>query len=274
VWLFLLAILGGTAITQAPLEIGRWQLAKAVKLREAGDKEGAYRELAAAMERFPRSPELWLRRGEWKLDDGEEAQALEDFDKAVELAPDKEGALEKRADVLLKAGKFERAVEDWKQVERDSRRSGSPPRDMALNQLAYAQALAKVDLDDALESINRALEIRPNEPAFLDTRGYIYYLKDEFEPALQDLDKAVQSTDAVVAKISKPPAEGAKAPGKTSAGREGVVESRRRELLNASAVIHYHRALVLKALDRTEDAEKDMAVARELTGREPDKTLF
>jgi tetratricopeptide (TPR) repeat protein len=274
VWLFLLAILGGTAITQVPLEIGRWQLAKAIKLRAADDKEGAYRELAAAMERFPRSPELWLRRGEWKLEDGEEEQALKDFDKAVELAPEKADALEKRGNVLLKAGKFERAVEDWKQVERDSRRSGSPPRDVALNQLAYSQALAKVELDEALDNINRALDIRPNEPAFLDTRGYIYYLKDEFEPALQDLDKAVQSTDAFVAKISKPPAEGAKAAGKNSSGREGTTETRRRELLNASAVIHYHRALVLKALDRDEDAEKDLAVARGVTGREPDETLF
>src|SRR5436189_5439813 len=70
VWLFLLALLGGWAITEAPREIGRWHLALAIKLLGEGNQEAAYRELATAMARFPKSPELLLRRGEWELEDG------------------------------------------------------------------------------------------------------------------------------------------------------------------------------------------------------------
>jgi hypothetical protein len=40
------------------------------------------------------------------------------------------------------------------------------------------------------------------------------------------------------------------------------------------AVIHYHRSLVLSALDRKDDAEKDVEIARKIIGREPDETLF
>jgi hypothetical protein len=40
------------------------------------------------------------------------------------------------------------------------------------------------------------------------------------------------------------------------------------------AVVRYHRALVLKALGREEDAKKDLERARELIGREPDDQLF
>ena len=41
-----------------------------------------------------------------------------------------------------------------------------------------------------------------------------------------------------------------------------------------TAVIHYHRSLVLSALGREEDAKKDREIVRELAGKEPDETLF
>jgi hypothetical protein len=44
--------------------------------------------------------------------------------------------------------------------------------------------------------------------------------------------------------------------------------------MRSAAVGHYHRALVLAALDRKQEADNDLAVARELIGREPDETLF
>jgi hypothetical protein len=37
---------------------------------------------------------------------------------------------------------------------------------------------------------------------------------------------------------------------------------------------HYHRSLVLQALGRKDEADKDWEIARQLIGREPDETLF
>jgi len=45
-------------------------------------------------------------------------------------------------------------------------------------------------------------------------------------------------------------------------------------LRTAAAVGHYHRFLVLGALDRKDDAKKDWEIARQLIGREQDETLF
>jgi hypothetical protein len=45
-------------------------------------------------------------------------------------------------------------------------------------------------------------------------------------------------------------------------------------MTRAAAAMHYHRSLALAALDRKEEADKDLAVARQLIGREPDESLF
>jgi tetratricopeptide (TPR) repeat protein len=272
-WLFLLAALGGTAITQAPLEIGRWHLAWAMKHRAAGEKDAAYRELAAAIEKFPRSPELLLQRAEWKLRDGEREGALADCDRAVEIAGDSPGAFLLRGQLLFKAGEFAKAVDDFKKIEQFSRRSGRPPRQEALNQLAYAQALAKIELDDALENANRALDLKPRDAHILDTRGYVRYARGELDDALSDLNEAVEGIDAQLEKV-QPISSRDNPPLKEQSSSLREIQSEQSLLTEASAVIHYHRALVLAALDRKEEAEKDLAVARDLMGREPDETLF
>jgi hypothetical protein len=95
------------------------------------------------------------------------------------------------------------------------------------------------------------------------------------EDALKDLNGAVDGVDAQLKKL-QPIATGdnprPRANEQSSSLRE--VKSEQTILAEAAAVIHYHRALVLAALDRKEDAEKDLAVARELIGREPDEALF
>src|ERR1051326_4530127 len=114
VWLFLLAILGGTAITQAPLEVGRWHLAKAIKLRKEGEKDAAYQEVTAAIKGSPTSPELVLQRAEWEIDDGEKDKALADIDKSLEIAGNELVWLQVHSLFLQNCGEFKRAVEDWK----------------------------------------------------------------------------------------------------------------------------------------------------------------
>jgi Flp pilus assembly protein TadD len=275
VWLVVLAMIVSTAITQGPREVGRWHLAKAIKLRGEGEKEAAYEELAAAIKGLPDRPELVLQRAEWELQDGDREEALADCNRAVELAGDSPGALLMRGRLLFKAGEFAKAVEDFKKVEQFSRRSGRPPRDEALNQLAYAQGLAKVELNDALANADRALELKPGNPQILDTRGYIHYVRGELDDALKDMNGAVEGIDAELKK-QEPISGGEKQrlAEKEPSSSLRETQSERSILAEASAVIHYHRALVLVGLDRKEEAEKDMAVARELIGKEPDETLF
>jgi tetratricopeptide (TPR) repeat protein len=272
-WILLLAIIGPCAVQLVPQEIGRWHLARAIQQRENGQKETAYQELAAAMQRFPNSPELLLWRAEWTLDDGDKEKALADVNRAVELAADNAKVLKRRAELLLQAGEFAQAVDDLKKVEEFSRRSGKPPLYEALNELAYAQALAKLDLDSALQRVNEALEIMPSEAQtpgsheyyhrglILDTRGLIYYLKHEYALALDDMNEAVRRIDERLRKSKH---------SKTDPSNS----STQKALARGAAVQYYHRSLVLSALERKDDAEKDVEMVRKLIGREPDETLF
>jgi tetratricopeptide (TPR) repeat protein len=275
--LWLLVFLAGAfAIVQAPLEIGRWRLAAAVRLRQKNEKEAAYAALDKAIASFPKSPTLLLQRAEWRLQDRQRDEALADCDRAIELAGDNEIAYHMRGELLFKAREFERAVEDFKRVETYSRRSGRPPLYDALNQSAYAQALAKSNIEEALKKANEALDIMPAEAQttgteeyyhrglILDTRGYLYYLNNDHEKALEDMNDAIKRTEERL--------------GKSAAGRGNLGASLEsagpKALAEGAAVMYYHRSLVLSALDRDDEAEKDLAKARQLIGREPDETLF
>src|SRR5262245_9359426 len=286
VWLVVMAMIISTAITQGPREVGRWHLAKAIKLRGQGDKEGAYEESAAAIKGLPDRPELVLQRAEWEIDDGDKEGALADIDKCLEKAGNELEWMQVHSLFLQNSGEFKRAVEDWKKIEKFSKRSGSPPRASALNGLAYAQALANVELNEALANINQALELAANEPALLDTRGFVLYRRGEHDEALKEMDRAVKGMDEYVDAVRHKYGESAvtKQVGKFMVDSrprtlrelqpEPSARSRYETAVRSSAVGHYHRALVMAALDRKEEAEKDMTVARERIGKEPDEMLF
>jgi tetratricopeptide (TPR) repeat protein len=284
-WIVLFGFFVPYGIVQIPREIGRWHLASAVQLRAKGETESAYKELDAAAYWFANSPELLLQRAEWSLEDGKKDEALADCDAMLTAAGDNYKWLSVHASFLQHAGNFERAVSDWKKIEEFSQRSGIPNRATALNGIAYARALAKSDFEEALRNVNEALELVRDNPNILDTRGYILFLQTEYEAALEDLDLAAAEFDKQVELAD----EMAKRETMSPLYRR-VVNSKPKHLLEfepprdakaqseviraAAAVVHYHRSLVLKALDRKEDAQKDWEIAKKLVGREPDESLF
>ncbi len=69
----------------------------------------------------------------------------------------------------------------------------------ALNYVGYTYAERGESLDYALELIERALTIEPNNGYFIDSRGWVYYQKGDFESALIDLKRACEIVeDAVI----------------------------------------------------------------------------
>jgi tetratricopeptide (TPR) repeat protein len=285
--LMVAAVFGPCTAIQIPREIGRWRLAEALRLREAGEKEAAYQRLTQAVGWFPKSMELRLTRAEWLLADGKRDEALEAIDQMLTVAGSSVENLMIHSQFLQTAGEFEKAVEDWKQLSRQSEVSGRPSRANALNGLAYAQGLANIELDQALANVNKALEGEPANAAYLDTRGYIYYRQaksqDDAESAellakaLEDLDKAAKAIDGEVAKqtpriarqVSEPVQKALEARPKTL---RDMVRGNQENWI--AAVMHYHRALVLESLGRTKEAAAERGVVRRLIGREPDETLF
>ena len=137
-----------------------------------------------------------------------------------------------------------------------------------LNQLSYFRALAASDLDQALRDINQALELRPEEPASRDTRAWVLFQMGKPLEAIKDADFAVKEFDKFTTsefygetlgwlekQLAGPP---------EPRSADGILTQREAgEPLWSRGVIHYHRAKILEALGRSEEAEAEFQWLRE-----------
>ncbi len=159
-----------------------------------------------------------------------------------------------------------------------------------LNQFAYYRALARVELNQALEDINVALKINENEPALRDTRAWVLFQLGRPEEALADANFAVEATERFSPQVflerwagefttapdyasllpddnltseNKPPNKSKKGALKTSAKKSTAAEDPFLTMPTANpvlwnlGVLHYHRAKILEKLDRPADAKRD-----------------
>lgn len=274
--------LGFYAYWEAPAEIGRWHLAAAREFwREAdyGEIQGnlsqvsenrqkAFAKLEDALSWSPEEKSLLFQRAQWNLDSGQYEEALLDNNRLLERFPDELALLGLRAKIFHLLGRHAEAVKDAEHINNLSKTSGNPPRASALNELAYAKAIGKIDLDSALQEINDALESEKH-PAFLDTRGFIYYQMGKYELALKDLDPAAEfyeesaRTHAELVPLHRRV---------TPDIRKFEIELRQQN--EPYAVIFYHRALVHEKLGHAAAAAADRKRVRELIGRDGDEKLF
>jgi len=104
---------------------------------------------------------------------------------AISRNPDQYQLLYARSLVAEKLG-------DVKLLESDLRRilAKDPNNAMALNALGYSLADKTKRLDEALQLIERAYELNPDDPAILDSLGWVNYRLKNYERAEQLLTKA------------------------------------------------------------------------------------
>lgn len=288
-WMFTLLL---TAILVVPVvaglvprEIGRWYLASALEQRKVGEKDQAYAQLDQAIGWDKDEAVYYLQRANWRREDGQYQAALEDCNRAIDLVGTggdsalalkfQFEALSSRAQILQHLGRHGAAIADWKQIDQMSTTSGIPPRAVALNGLAYARAVGKLELKAGLAAADEALQLYPNADSILDTRGFLRYELGDYPGALADLDKAVKGIEQSYAEVEKLRAARMK-----SDMDQRLMPPDEQQFLDPEsnkqsvAVIRYHRSLVYDKLGRAKDAEKDRARVKELLGREPDATLF
>ena len=267
--LFVVALLAPCVAALAPREIALWHLIAAQESRAAGQKNQAYDRLQSGFRWSPSNAGLLLQRAVWRLEDGQCEAALTDVNAAAHLAPDHYPTLLVRSQILQQLDRHAEAIADWKTIDRLSQTRGSPDRANALNGLAYARAVGKLDLDDALKNVAAALELEPKSPSILDTRGFLLHLKGKSEEALPDMNAAVAGMEDMFKLIKSQPKELQRSMLSPDIHLAGINRP-----AQGVAVVRDHRALVLEALGREKDAQKDLQRARELIGREPDEKLF
>lgn len=141
----------------------------------------------------------------------------------------------------------------------------SPQR---LNNLAYFRALAGIELDAALADINRALESDPEAAGMRDTRAWVLFQMGNPLAALEDADFAVSAVtpqrdagwlDRTLAWLESLALAHREPSGET----EVLTRREAGEQLWAIGTLYIHRAKILEALGRTEEAERDYEWLRE-----------
>ncbi len=115
-----------------------------------------------------------------------ENEAIEVLEKALEAAPDD-------PDANYWLGIAYQGIGNFEQAEYYLRRTIalSPEREEAYNALGYFFAESGTNLDEAVALIQKALKKSPNNGAYLDSLGWVYFKQGKLNDALKQLEKAV-----------------------------------------------------------------------------------
>lgn len=120
-----------------------------------------------------------------------------DSDAALALYEDALEAFPENHDLLYNRALFVVELGDFAWMERDLRRilDQDPDNADALNALGYTLADRNERLDEAFALVARALKLRPESPAVLDSMGWVLYRRGELAEAATYLRKALDMTD-------------------------------------------------------------------------------
>ncbi len=162
------------------------QLALARLEMERDDTEAAHARLAAVREQRPaEQTRAWVQEAHLLSQRGEPGAAAELLDEALEAEPGDHGLLYARALARVQLDDLAGAEADLRAILEDE-----PDDAHALNALGYTLADAGERLEEARELIGRALELEPDHPAILDSKGWVLYRQGKPEEALGYLERA------------------------------------------------------------------------------------
>lgn len=178
-----------------------------------------------AMINSPEKARVNFKRGQANLNEKNYLYALYDFDKVIQLLPNFRSAYTYRAAIYTGMGKNKEAIKDY-----DTFLEIAPNREKTSIYLNRARLYSKmkiyskahIDYDNylkvndkdvdiilekatifektndainAIQTVQRALKIQPDNPKIKLNLGRYYYMRAEFDNAIQWLDEAINSPD-------------------------------------------------------------------------------
>ena len=133
----------------------------------------------------PKNAELFAYLGQLYYSQGQEAKAVMQFEKVLKLDPKNTSAMLLVALYYLDHGRRKDAVPILEKCTVQD-----PMDDACLNSLSYVYAEDNVNIDEAYRLVQSALKIDPENPAYLDTLGWVLYRKGQYNEALKEFGRA------------------------------------------------------------------------------------
>ncbi|MFB2706768.1 MULTISPECIES: tetratricopeptide repeat protein [Marinobacter] len=162
-------------------------LARASELQaETGDLDSALAKIDTLRDSNPGQAEnFWLLEVNLLLDQQREQDAMAAANHALEAFPENIQVRYARAMLHDSLGNTELAEEDLRAIL-----SNQPDNAVALNALGYILTIRTERLDEARSYIEQALALDPNNPAILDSMGWVLFRQGDTEAALEYLADA------------------------------------------------------------------------------------
>jgi serine/threonine protein kinase/tetratricopeptide (TPR) repeat protein len=149
------------------------------------DREKRFRIVQQAAEKFPKEKDFHYWLGVIYRSDGKYEEALEEYNKALELDPNYGEIHNELGYLYAELRNFEKSIEHFKKYL-----SLNPGDANPLDSIAEAYFLMG-RLDEAISKYKEALEIKPDWLGTSLKIGYIYALKEDYPEAIKWVDKDI-----------------------------------------------------------------------------------
>ena len=118
---------------------------------------------------------------------GRNAEALENYDKAIKYRPDDMAIALGRAELMLRMGLLEDSISAYRDAA-----NRWPESSVTLNALGYTLADRTHEYREAEKLIRKALKYDPGSPAIIDSLGWVLYKRGKSDDALEQLETAYE----------------------------------------------------------------------------------
>ncbi len=133
---------------------------------------------------------IYITKGELLRGARRYEAAMEVFNTALEIVPGNSDLLYARALVAERLGRIDLLEADILQILRTE-----PDNAHALNALGFTLADQTDRYEEAYELLERAIEIMPDDPAIIDSWGWVHYRLGKYDEALRYLRRALSRLD-------------------------------------------------------------------------------
>jgi tetratricopeptide (TPR) repeat protein len=173
-----------------------------VSMTAPDDADSLIRWTERAMKLYPNQAMVHYLNGVGYYNKKEYKQAVRSINRAIDMAPEEKN--EEISDMFGLLGDIHQAMKEYSQSDSSYEQAlkQNPLNATVLNNYAYYLSLRNKRLDDAARMSKQSLKVRPEEPTFLDTYGWILYQQGKYKDALDFLRRAVmanpETADATV----------------------------------------------------------------------------
>jgi len=166
------------------------ELGRAAVLRLSDKADAAIEVLDQLAKRFPEIPVVHSTLGDVLRDQNSYADAVVSYDRALELVP---AESRRRWFIHYARAIAHERLDNWELAEADFRAALelNPDQPQVLNYLGYSMVEKQINLDEALEMIERAVAARPDSGFIVDSLGWVLFRLGRYSEAVEHMETAV-----------------------------------------------------------------------------------